>query len=451
VAAFVTFARFAEIVTSVDDFGRIVVTVNCALVAPAATVMLLGTAAMSGSVLDSVTVTPPAGATPLKVIVAVEEVPPRTLVGLRLIETSVGGGGVTVSAADRVTPPDVAEIVTVCADVTAFVGNENPTVVAPAGTVTLAGTAATAALLLDSATTAPPAGAAALSVTVPVDALPPVTLVGWRLSSVSDGAGVTVSWTDRVVPPPVEEIVTVVDVVTGLVATANVAVVLPAGTVTPPGTAATAVLALDSVTTAPLAGAAALRVTVPVDALPPLTLVGWRDSDANVTTGGGGGVTVSVAGRVSPPSVAVMVTVVDVVTALVVTGNVAVVLVEGMVTEAGTVAAAVLLLDSVTTAPPVALSATVPVDVPTPFTMIGVRVSDANVAAGGGGGGSAAVALQVIPPFVLFSTPASVPAYRTVGVTGSIARASTPATVARTALQLPPPSVLLTTPLDVLA
>jgi len=47
-AAFVTVASFAEIVTSVDDFGRLVDTVNCALVAPAATVMVLGTAAMSG-------------------------------------------------------------------------------------------------------------------------------------------------------------------------------------------------------------------------------------------------------------------------------------------------------------------------------------------------------------------------------------------------------------------
>ena len=48
VAAFVTVRRSAEIVTSVGDFGRFVDTVTCALVAPAATVMLLGTAAISG-------------------------------------------------------------------------------------------------------------------------------------------------------------------------------------------------------------------------------------------------------------------------------------------------------------------------------------------------------------------------------------------------------------------
>jgi hypothetical protein len=48
VAALVTFARFAEIVTSVGLFGRLVDTVTWALVAPAATVMLLGTVATLG-------------------------------------------------------------------------------------------------------------------------------------------------------------------------------------------------------------------------------------------------------------------------------------------------------------------------------------------------------------------------------------------------------------------
>ena len=97
----------------------------------------------------------------------------------------------TVSAADRVTPPDVAEIVTVCVDVTAVVDTVNPTVVAPAGTVTLAGTAAASALLLDRVTTTPPAGVEALSVTVPEADEPALTLVGWILSDVNVGVGVT--------------------------------------------------------------------------------------------------------------------------------------------------------------------------------------------------------------------------------------------------------------------
>src|SRR5438034_9978667 len=59
--------------------------------------------------------------------------------------------------------------------------------VLPAGTVTLAGTLA-APLLLDSVTCAPPAGAGPLSVTVPVDdCVPPVTLVGFKVSEEAVG------------------------------------------------------------------------------------------------------------------------------------------------------------------------------------------------------------------------------------------------------------------------
>src|SRR5438128_1109886 len=53
---------------------------------------------------------------------------------------------------------------------------------APAGTVTRDGTLATPVLLLDRLTTAPPLGAGPLSVTVPVEGLPPVTLEGFRLN-----------------------------------------------------------------------------------------------------------------------------------------------------------------------------------------------------------------------------------------------------------------------------
>jgi hypothetical protein len=302
-----------------------------------------------------------------------------------------------------VAPPNVADIVITVDDVTAFVVTTNPAVVAPAGTVTLAGTPATVVLLLDRVTTAPPAGAAALSMTVPVDVLPPRTLVGCRLSDVSIGVpGVTVSCADRVAPPPAPEIVTAVDVVTTLVATANVAVVPPAATVIPAGTVAAAVLLLDRVTTAPPAGAAALSVTAPVDVLPPRTLIGVRLSDVSV---GVAGVTVSCADRVAKPPLPEIVTAVAVGTELVATTKVAVVLPAGTVKLPGTVATAMLLLDRVTIAPPAGaatLSVTVPVDVPPPPTLVGRRLIDIRSGIPG--------VVQVTPPSVLCSAPDAVAA-----------------------------------------
>ena len=71
----------------------------------------------------------------------------------------------------------------------------NVALVAPAATVTLAGTCAAVVLLLVRDTVAPPLGAAPLSVTVPVDELPPVTLVGFTATEDrdNDAAGFTVS------------------------------------------------------------------------------------------------------------------------------------------------------------------------------------------------------------------------------------------------------------------
>jgi hypothetical protein len=96
--------------------------------------------------------------------------------------------------------------------------------VAPAATVTLVGTVA-AALLLDSVTAAPPAGAGAVKITVPVEGLPPPTLAGFRDTAESfepdDGFTVTVAL--RVVPFNDAEIVAVFVALTEPTLTVNVA------------------------------------------------------------------------------------------------------------------------------------------------------------------------------------------------------------------------------------
>ena len=65
--------------------------------------------------------------------------------------------------------------------VTALVFTVNVALLAPAATVTVAGTVAVD-VLLERETTAPPMGAGPLSVTVPVEGDPPVTLAGFSVS-----------------------------------------------------------------------------------------------------------------------------------------------------------------------------------------------------------------------------------------------------------------------------
>ena len=101
----------------------------------------------------------------------------------------VGGDGI-VSGADwisskavRVAEPADAVIVADTSAGTWVVDTVKVADELPAGTVTLAGTPAFT-LLLERLTTNPPAGAAAESVTVPVEETPPTTVVGDRESPV---------------------------------------------------------------------------------------------------------------------------------------------------------------------------------------------------------------------------------------------------------------------------
>ena len=88
--------------------------------------------------------------------------------------------------------------------VTARVVTVKAALVTPAGMVTLAGTVATVVSLLERETMAPAVGAGPLSVTLPVEGEPPLTLVGFSVSEVrvgpDGGCGVTMSEAVLVTP-----------------------------------------------------------------------------------------------------------------------------------------------------------------------------------------------------------------------------------------------------------
>jgi len=158
----------------------------------------------------------------------------------------------------------------------------------------------------------------------------------------------------------------------------KVAVVALAATVTLAGTWAAAGLPLDKVTTAPPVGAGALNLTVAVEEVPPTTDVGLSVIVLRTAA-----VTVKLAVCVAP-KVAEIVSGVFVATEVVVTVKVAEVALAATVTLDGTCAAAILLLNRVTTAPPAGagpFSVTVPVEELPPSTDEGLRLTKASAGA----------------------------------------------------------------------
>ena len=117
-----------------------------------------------------------------------------------------------------------------------------------------------------------------MSVTVPMEELPPTTLVGFKDSDART-AGLTVSvplWLPRYVPVMLAGVTEV----TAVVLAVKVAEVAPAATTTFAGTEAAA-LPLKRVTVAPPDGAGPVKVTVPVEEIPPTTLFGLKETDAS--------------------------------------------------------------------------------------------------------------------------------------------------------------------------
>lgn len=184
----------------------------------------------------------------------------------------------TVRVALRVIPLYVPEIFAFVFLETLLVVTVKETLLAPAGMVADEGTCAIWLPLLNEIT-APVGGAAPFRVNVPVEEDLPVTLLGESTSD-DNAAGVTVR-VAVLLTPNVAVTVTEVEVATPLVVIVKVAVRFPPVTVTLDGVVADVLLS-DKVTTVPPEGAGPLNVTVPVDELPPTTLVGLIVTELNV-------------------------------------------------------------------------------------------------------------------------------------------------------------------------
>ena len=178
----------AEMLADVEAGTARVVTVKVAEVEPAAIITLEGTVALTLSE-ERMTTAPPVAAGPDSVTVPVEDVPLITEVGESV--RFAGSGGASARIADADIDSTDAVIVAETYVGTGLVVIGNVADVCPAVTVTVAGTTVLGSLELK-LTTVPPSKAGPLSVTDPVEGVPPVTELGSSNRPVGAG-GVTVS------------------------------------------------------------------------------------------------------------------------------------------------------------------------------------------------------------------------------------------------------------------
>jgi hypothetical protein len=327
----------AETTTLVAVATTFVATVKFALDVPDSTVTEAGIVFTAEPPLVTASVTTVSVGTLLDMVtVPMLLAPPTTLAGLNVTEAGPLPG-VTVSVPFTVVPFAVAETPTLVVFATEFVVTVKVAVVAPARTVTEVGIDFMAALpLLTASATLVSETAAAFSVTVPVLVSPPRTLEGLNANEVGT-TGVTVSVPVLLVPFAAAETTTLVVADTGTVVRVNVAVLLPAGTITVAGIDPTAELPLVTANaTESAADAFAASVTVPVLLAPPGT-----DDGENVRLAGVFGSTETEVDVLPPLADAETVTVTDVVTGFVTIVNVAVELPARTVTDAGIEATAV--------------------------------------------------------------------------------------------------------------
>ncbi len=296
--------------------------------APAGTVTVAGAVA-AGLPEDIDTTSPDGPAGPDSCTVAVELFPPTTEAGERV--RLVTDGREIVSAAVCEEDPRVAVSVALVEALTDVVCTVNEAAVAPAETVTVAGTV-TAVLPEEIETVSPDGPAGPDNCTVPIELFPPTRDVGetFRLVTVGKEMVRVAVWEEL---PSVAVMVAVAGALTADVCKVKEAEVDPAATVTVERTV-TAALAEEMETVSSDGPAGPESCTVPVALLPPTT------DDAEklklVTVGND---TVRVAVWEELPSVAVMVAAVDALTADVCTVKEAEVDPAATLTVAGTVMA----------------------------------------------------------------------------------------------------------------
>ena len=238
--------------------------------------MLDGTVATLVLLDVSVTDAPEGPVGPLRVKVPIAVPAPGMVEGL--IARLASAARATVNDAVFATPAAVAVSVTVVFASTPSVVTAAVPVFAPARTVTDGGSVAAWVFELVSVTTVPADGAFPVRVTVRVALAPPVTLVGATLAALIAGA-LTESVAVFVTVPRTPEITELALLACGDVEAVKVFVFVPTATVTEEGTVATPVLPLERATTFPPVGAFALSVTVPVETVPPVTLVGLSETE----------------------------------------------------------------------------------------------------------------------------------------------------------------------------
>ena len=212
------------------------VTENVRELIPAGTVCGVVTGNAAAGLLVKLTDTPPAGAGPERVSVPVVVCPENTLAGVK--ERLEATGAVTMSSAVMLVPPCIAVIVTF---VSTGTGNvvivKAPLAEEPAGITTGVITVAAPGVSLLRMIFTPPAGAGPVRVTIPVGSgvAPPATEAELKIIEAS-AVGITVRVEVKLkLDPELALTKTGVTAVTGVVASVNDCMVLPAGIVTPAG------------------------------------------------------------------------------------------------------------------------------------------------------------------------------------------------------------------------